>query len=81
MEIIKPSRRGFITGLASLVVAPAVVRVESLMPVKVMKPEFQEWLWYNPVTDNIEVWRQALRETGRMIVDLIPEIYDVKPCQ
>lgn len=33
-EIIKPSRRGFITGLTSLIVAPAIVRVENLMPVK-----------------------------------------------
>lgn len=37
-EIIKPTRRGFITGLTSLIVAPAIVRVENLMPVKVIKP-------------------------------------------
>lgn len=36
-NIIQPSRRGFITGLTSLIVAPAIVRVESLMPVKVIK--------------------------------------------
>lgn len=36
-EIIQPTRRGFITGLTSLIVAPAIVRVESLMPVKVIK--------------------------------------------
>lgn len=29
------SRRGFITGLVSFVAAPAIVRVSSLMPVKV----------------------------------------------
>jgi hypothetical protein len=29
-------RRGFITGLVSLVAAPAIVRVASIMPVKVM---------------------------------------------
>jgi hypothetical protein len=33
-EIIKPSRRGFITGAVSLLVAPAIVRIENLMPVK-----------------------------------------------
>lgn len=31
-------RRGFITGLISLVAAPAIVRAGSLMPVKVIEP-------------------------------------------
>lgn len=39
-KIIQRSRRGFITGLASLIVAPAIVRVESLMPVKVVIPHY-----------------------------------------
>ena len=34
MDIIKPSRRGFITGLISFVAAPAVIRTIDLMPVK-----------------------------------------------
>jgi hypothetical protein len=33
------NRRGFIQGLASLVAAPAVIRVTTIMPVKVMPPE------------------------------------------
>jgi hypothetical protein len=33
------SRRSLITGLISLVAAPAIVRAGSLMPVKVMEPE------------------------------------------
>jgi len=33
-ELIKPTRRSLITGLASLLVAPAIVRVESLMPIR-----------------------------------------------
>ena len=36
-EILKPSRRGFITGAVSLLVAPAIVRVENIMPVKAVK--------------------------------------------
>ena len=32
-------RRGLITGLISLVAAPAIVRAASLMPVKVLAPE------------------------------------------
>lgn len=32
------SRRGLITGLISFAAAPAIVRIESLMPVKVMEP-------------------------------------------
>lgn len=33
-----PSRRGLIAGLISLVTAPAIVRAESIMPIKVWKP-------------------------------------------
>lgn len=33
------NRRGFITGLVSLVAAPAIVRIGSLMPVRVMPEE------------------------------------------
>lgn len=33
--MIEPSRRRFITGLISLVAAPAIVRAGSLMPIKV----------------------------------------------
>lgn len=44
-NIIQPSRHSFITGLTSLIVAPAIVRVESLMPVKVI--EFNELLINN----------------------------------
>lgn len=32
------SRRAFVTGLISLVAAPAIIRVESLMPIKQMAP-------------------------------------------
>jgi hypothetical protein len=38
MTIIQPTRRGFITGFASLIAAPAIVHVSSIMPVKVMVP-------------------------------------------
>ena len=34
------TRRGVIQGLVSFVAAPAVIRVGTLMPVKVMPPEF-----------------------------------------
>lgn len=36
------SRRGLITGLISFVAAPAIVRVSSLMPVKVLVPDLNE---------------------------------------
>lgn len=39
MAIIKPSRRGFLTGLTALFVAPAIVKVENIMPVKIIKPD------------------------------------------
>jgi hypothetical protein len=34
------NRRAFITGLVSLLAAPAIVRASSLMPVKVMLPHY-----------------------------------------
>ncbi len=33
------SRRGFITGLSALIAAPAIVRAQNIMPVRVIKPE------------------------------------------
>ena len=32
--VIKPSRRALITGIASIIAAPAVIRVAQLMPIK-----------------------------------------------
>lgn len=34
-EIIKPTRRLFLTGLFSALAAPAIVRIENIMPVKI----------------------------------------------
>ena len=36
--IINPSRRGLITGLASLIAAPAIVKADSLMKIVAPKP-------------------------------------------
>lgn len=38
MTVFIPSRRGFLTGLAAALAAPAIVRVSSLMPVKALVP-------------------------------------------
>lgn len=38
MDIIKPTRRGFLGLLGGLLAAPAIVRAGSLMPVKVLPP-------------------------------------------
>lgn len=40
--LIQPSRRGFIRGLASLVAAPAVIRVAKLMPISVVEDGLSE---------------------------------------
>lgn len=42
MALHTPSRRGFLTGLVSLLAAPAVVRVASIMPVSA--PKGGEWI-------------------------------------
>lgn len=41
----RPTRRGLITGLASLVAAPALVRAASLMPVSVQPDELVASCW------------------------------------
>lgn len=38
--MIEPSRRSIITGLITLIAAPAIVRVGSLMPIKQMGDSF-----------------------------------------
>lgn len=46
------SRRSFITGMTALMTAPAIVRVSSLMPIKVFDPHLTE----------IELLKQRLDE-------------------
>lgn len=78
-----PSRRSFITGLISLVAAPAIVRVGSLMPVKVMGPmEPARWLTFAEVNarygigpasyaldDLVEYNGQLLKCVGSWVID------------
>ena len=56
--IIQPStRRGFLTGMASLFAAPAIVSAQNLMPIKVIPVEpFMLIRGYNPVTG---VWTET----------------------
>jgi len=35
--MLVPTRRSFITGLVSLIAAPAIVRVENIMPVRIVQ--------------------------------------------
>lgn len=52
-EIIVPRRR-FLTGLAGLLAAPAVIKASSLMQVRALEPSL---VWYEPeVEENIRVW-------------------------
>jgi hypothetical protein len=48
------SRRGLIGGLAALVTAPAIVRVESLMPVKLVDLNYTRYIFdYFIATDSV----------------------------
>lgn len=61
-EILMPRRR-FLTGLVGLLAAPAVVRAESLMPVKALTPPLlAEDVLYLVQERLIEHWRIAYRE-------------------
>jgi len=44
MTIMLSKRRGFLFGAGSLLMAPAIVRASSLMPVSVLKPEINHFL-------------------------------------
>jgi len=48
------NRRGFLTGLVSLIAAPAIVRATSLMPIKVLEAEYG----LGPMLTAIEVQRR-----------------------
>lgn len=43
------TRRNLLGGLGALFVAPAIVRAESIMPVRVMMPDFSEWAFVTRV--------------------------------
>jgi len=74
--VIETSRRGFITGLISLVAAPAIVRVASIMPVKAMA-DFDPFpfppgaYWASP-QDIAAVVRRAF--VPRFYVDLCKDV-------
>lgn len=63
------SRRGVITGLISFAAAPAIVRIESLMPVKVILP-IEIWptwdgtRYYDVFTDFEKAFAELYRVTG-----------------
>jgi hypothetical protein len=76
------NRRGLITGLISLVAAPAIVRAGSLMPVKVMiEPRFLSGTEINALYqaekyEFLDYQAFMIRYTGRILIDLIPRIYE-----
>jgi hypothetical protein len=55
--MIEIGRRGFITGLIALVAAPAIVRVETLMPISVRHtPLYVPASWLHQSIHNGERW-------------------------
>lgn len=50
------SRRSFITGLVSFVAAPAIVKAEALMPVKVIVPDVHRFIFRQSIPRG--TWRQ-----------------------
>jgi hypothetical protein len=68
MTALIPSRRGFITGLVSIMAAPAIVRAGSLMPVKAM---------IAPVRLTVDGWeiygRSPMVEALRELIKYNPE--------
>ena len=56
--MIQSTRRGFIAGLGALFAAPAIVRIESLMPVRMCRPEIAG---ANGLLTMREMTREAIR--------------------
>lgn len=87
------SRRNFFKGMGLLIAAPAIVRIESLMPVKALVPDLRARLpndyavkfveyWRNRVsvarfTD--EEWRQRAQQQMRLIAKGIEWPVDFAP--
>lgn len=65
------ARRGFLLGLGAALATPAIVRAESLM--KIVMPRRQ--VVPHMFGDDLAI---AIRYTGRILVDLIPKIYDAE---
>lgn len=80
--MIETSRRTLIKGLAALVAAPAIVRVQSIMPVRSMLPELQL-----PVGGYISAWPSGValsagdvvQYEGRHYVCMVPGVTSDSP--
>lgn len=57
------ARRGFIAGLAGLLVAPAIVRASSLMPVKVLK---RPVMIMGIASDDLDYWTEFRYPPGML---------------
>jgi fumarate hydratase class II len=67
MGSIITSRRSFLAGLGALVAAPAIVRVSSIMPVKVIRPPTPH--------EMLAEWARHMTESNKFI--LVPESFNV----
>lgn len=82
-NIIQPSRRGFITGLTSLIVAPAIVRVENIMPVKTIDLFISQYKFTNYHTADAMAYGMIITKK-QWIDDMVEtkisltEIYEIK---
>ena len=56
------NRRSLITGLISFVAAPAIVRVESLMPVKVVKPMTHDEMLKAIMQPFLQEWEKRIAD-------------------
>lgn len=68
-------RRQFITGLISLVAAPAIIRAGSLMPVKVMEPINNQDLWFRYLNEILEPMAKELVRS----MEIINVVYGTYP--
>ena len=60
-------RRQFLTGLASLIAAPAIVKVSSLMPIKSLKPELYKLITLDDYLEHI--MKPMVDKLNQQIID------------
>jgi hypothetical protein len=75
-------RRAFLKGLVALIVAPAIVKAESLMPISVWRPRLEAWRTRAFGQDWLVVHPFDLDDfhAGRFDVSLLPDWVRKSPC-
>ena len=75
MSLEPGTRRGFITGLTALIIAPAIIKVENLMPIKVVDLYNTRYIWdYEIMSDRMILRVDRALHALKMPPAYIPQV-------